>query len=117
MRMNEKRRLPRKRPEVALQVTDTMSGNVVGRLGNLSREGMLLVAHAPIVEDGLYQFAFNLPDSSGRLHPIEVGVHESWSETSSVRDQTWVGFRFIDMSAEDERVLCDWLMHAEDART
>ena len=25
-----------------------------------------------------------------------------------------VGFRFIDIMAEDERVLLDWLMHAED---
>ena len=112
--MNEKRRLPRKRPEVTLQVTDAMSGDIAGRLGNLSREGMLLIARVPIVENGLYQFTFHLPDASGRLQPIEVGVNETWSEASSVRGQAWAGFRFIDMSAEDERVLCDWLMNAAD---
>ena len=112
--MIEKRRLPRKRPDVPLQVTDAMTGEVVGRLGNLSTNGMMLVAHGAIVEDGLYQFLFHLPDSHGRLHPIEVGVHESWTEAASVRDQTWAGFRFIDISADDERMLREWLAHAED---
>ncbi|GAA0718911.1 PilZ domain-containing protein [Dokdonella soli] len=112
--MNEKRRLPRKRPDVALQVTDAMTGDVVGRLGNLSLEGMMLIAHAPIIEDGLYQFVFHLPDAHGRLHPLEVGVHEQWSEASNVRGHHWIGFRFIDITAEDQRVLRDWLMHAEE---
>jgi hypothetical protein len=110
----EKRRLPRKRPDVALQVTDAMTGEIVGRLGNVSMDGMMLVAHGPIVEDGLYQFLFHLPDAHGRLHPIEVGVHESWIEAASTRDQVWAGFRFIDISADDERLLREWLMHADD---
>jgi hypothetical protein len=110
----EKRRLPRKRPDVALQVTDAMTGDLIGRLGNLSMEVMMVVANVPIVEDGLYQFVFHLPDSHGRLHPVEVGVHESWTERASMRDQTWCGFRFIDISADDESMLRDWLVHAED---
>jgi hypothetical protein len=110
----EKRRLPRKRPDVALQVTDTMTGDIIGRLGNLSMEGMMLVARGPIVEDGLYQFVFHLPDAHGRLHPIEVGVHESWTEMAGTRDQIWAGFRFIDISADNERMLREWLVHAED---
>lgn len=114
--MNEKRRLPRKRPDVSLQVTDAMTGEIIGRLGNLSKEGMMVVARSPIVEDGLYQFVFHLPDAHGRLHPIEVGAHELWSDPSNIRGQTWVGFRFIDTSPDNERVLQDWLMHAEDFR-
>ena len=111
--MNDKRRLPRKRPDVALQVTDAMTGQVVGQIGNLSQEGMMLIANAPAVEDGLYQFAFHLPDAHGRLHPIEVGVHEQWSETSgNVRGQHWIGFRFIDIASADEAVLRDWLARA-----
>ena len=114
--MNDKRRLARKRPDVALRVTDAMSGDFVGHLGNLSKDGMMLIAHTQIVDDGLYQFLFHLPDAHGRLYPIEVGAHELWSEPSSVRGQAWIGFRFIDIAADDERVLSDWLMHAEDFR-
>jgi hypothetical protein len=112
--MIEKRRLPRKRPDVALQVTDAMTGEVVGRLGNLSLEGMMLMASTPIVEDALYQFVFHLPDSHGQLRPIEVGAHELWTEPATVRDQSWVGFRFIDIGADDTRTLRDWLAHLEE---
>ena len=112
--MNEKRRLPRKRPDVALNVTDAMTGEVVGHLGNLSLEGMLLLAQRPIADDALYQFSFHLPDSHGRLHPIEVGVHEQWSAPGTMRGQSWVGFRFIDVAPDDAGVLRDWLMHAQD---
>lgn len=111
--MNEKRRLPRKRPDVNLQVTDTMTGLVVGRLGDASLDGMLLLAHTPIVDDALYQFSFHLPDPHGRLHSVEVGVHETWSEVARIDGQTWAGFRFIDISPEGERALRDWLGDGE----
>lgn len=112
--MNDKRRLARKQPDVALRVTDAMSGDVVGHLGNLSMDGMMLVAQSPIGEDALYQFVFHLPDPHGRLHPIEVGVHQLWNGPPTVNGQAWVGFRFIDIAADDEKMLAEWLMHAED---
>ena len=51
---------PQGRPTPSL-VTDTMTERVVGRIGNLSETGMLLIASAPLVEDALYQFRFLLP--------------------------------------------------------
>ena len=77
--MIEHRRSPRKPPGVIIQVTNAMTGEVFGRLGNISAEGMMLVANRPVVDDALYQLVFNLPDEHGRLHPIEAGVHEQWS--------------------------------------
>ncbi len=114
--MNDKRRLPRKRPDVPLQVTDMMTGEVVGRIGNLSLDGMMLIAQSRIDDDALYQFSFHLPDAHGRLHPVEVGVHEQWSDLGSARGQAWIGFRFIDISPDDDKVLRNWLMHAEEFR-
>lgn len=113
--MNEKRRLPRKRADLPLQVADTMTGDVIGRLGDASREGLLLIAHTPITEDALYQLRFHLPDAHGRLHPVEVGVHQTWSEKTSTAGQSWVGFRFIDIGAEGEGVLHGWLQQATDS--
>ena len=107
--MIEHRRSPRKPPGVIIQVTNTLTGDVIGRLGNLSIDGMMLVANKPVVEDGLYQLQFNLPDEHGRLHPIDVGVHEQWSEDANVPGQQWVGFRFIDIGPNDAAALRTWL--------
>jgi hypothetical protein len=111
--MIEKRRGPRKRLDVQLQVSDAMTGNVVGQLSNISLEGLMLVTHAPIVDDALYQFTFQLPDSHGRLHPVEVGVHELWSERATMQGRSWAGFRIIDISPGDLLVLREWMMRAE----
>ena len=86
-----------------------MTGDVAGRLGNLSLEGMMLVTQRPLAEDALYQFLFHLPDSHGRLHPVEVGVHEQWSEPANVPGQFWVGFQFIDIAAGDLATIESWL--------
>jgi hypothetical protein len=105
----EHRRSPRKPPGVIIQVTNTMTGDIIGRLGNVSAEGMMLVANRPVVEDALYQLSFHLPDEHGRLHPIEVGVHEQWTEEANVPGQQWVGFRIIDIAPGDTAVLREWL--------
>ncbi|MBO9664315.1 PilZ domain-containing protein [Dokdonella sp.] len=107
--MIEKRRVPRKRPTMPLQVTDAMSGSVVGQLGNLSLEGMMLLTDIAVVDDALYQFSFQLPDQHGRLQPIEVGVHEIWNEPTQRPGRYWAGFRFIDLGEAEERVLREWL--------
>lgn len=107
--MNDKRRLPRKRPGVPLQVTDTMTGMVIGHLGDASLEGMLLVADTPITESALYQVVFHLPDSHGRLFRVEAGIHESWSEQGRTAGRTWAGFRFIDIDPDGEAALRAWL--------
>ena len=112
--MNNKRRVARKRPDVSLRVTDAMTGEVVGQLGNLSMDGMMLIAQSPINEDALYQFTFQLPNSYGQLRPIEVGAHQLWADAPAVNGQAWIGFRFIDVAPDDEEVLANWLMHAED---
>jgi hypothetical protein len=114
--MIERRRAPRRQPDVALQVRDAMTGEVVGHVGNLSLSGLMLVAQAPIADDGLYQLMFHLPDPHGRLHAIEVGAHELWSEASSIRGHHWVGFRFIDIAPDAERMLRDWLAQPGGAR-
>ncbi|UXI67903.1 PilZ domain-containing protein [Tahibacter amnicola] len=107
--MVEHRRAPRKRAEEIIQVTNAITGEVVGRVGNLSIDGMMLVANRPAREDALYQFIFSLPDERGHLHQLEVGMHEQWTEPANVPGQHWVGMRFIDIGADDLAVLHGWL--------
>lgn len=111
--MKEKRRQPRKRPDSPIAVTDAMTGAFIGRLGDASLEGLLLLAQVPIAADALYQLSFHLPDAHGRPQPVEVGVHETWSHQTSIGGQSWVGFRFIDVGADGVRVLHEWLARAE----
>lgn len=107
--MSESRRAKRKAASEAIEVFDTMTELSVGRVGNLSESGMMLMASAPLAEDALYQFRFTLGGSQLRTRTLEVGVHQLWSEPSHVPGQFWSGFRFIDIAPEDAAHLHAWV--------
>jgi hypothetical protein len=107
--MAELRRAKRKPPEQPIQVINAMTGATIGRVGNLSVNGMMLIADAPFREDALYQFVFQLPDAKGSLVSLEVGMHEQWSEPANVPGQYWAGFRIIDIAPQDAEVLAAWV--------
>ena len=106
---DEYRRVPRRKIAVMTQVVDTMTDTVIGRLGNLSETGMLVIAGLPLVDDALYQLRFMLHDAGEPPIPIEVGVHLLWQDTASASGQTWTGFRFIDIAASDLLFLRSWV--------
>ena len=101
------RRVPRRKIAETIQVVDTMTDTVIGRLGNLSDTGMLVITSIPLVDDALYQLRFMLHDAGSV--PIEVGVHVLWQETASASGQTWTGFRFITLLDSQMQQLRQWL--------
>jgi hypothetical protein len=107
--MAELRRAKRKPPEEPVQVVDAMTGASVGRVGNLSINGMMLIADAPMREDALFQFVFQLPDGKGNKVSLEIGFHEQWSEPANVPGQHWAGFRIIDIAPHDAEILEAWV--------
>lgn len=107
--MTEHRRAKRKPPDEAIQVVNAMTGAIIGRVGNLSINGMMLVADAPFREDALFQFLFQLPDGKGGKSALEVGMHEQWTEAANVPGQHWAGFRIIDIAPHDAEILEAWV--------
>ncbi len=65
------RRAPRRQVSDLVPVTDQMRECVVGRLGNVSETGMLMLASVPLREDALYQLRFLLPLGDGRQQAID----------------------------------------------
>lgn len=107
--MREHRRSKRRDPEVPVHVVNTMTGEVIGQIGNLSQDGMMLIAHREVRPDALYQFSFPLPISGHGAVEVEVGMHEQWSEPASVPGQFWAGFRIVSMSMDDQELLAEWV--------
>lgn len=107
--MNEFRRARRRRAADTIEVFDTMTEQVVGRIGNLSESGMLALASVELADDALYQFRFELVDGRGRHRAVEVGAHQLWSDASNVAGHFWCGFRFIDIARADLAFLREWV--------
>ncbi len=109
MSTTDYRRAKRRKVGFNIDVTDTMTGEVVGKLSNLSETGMLLVLGKALTSDALYQLRFALPLDAGGGRTVEVGAHELWSDDAAAPGQVWTGFRFIDVAPSDVAFIREWV--------
>lgn len=105
----EYRRAKRRKVGFDVDVTDTMTGHVIGKLSNLSETGMLLILGEALNSDALFQLRFTLNDGAGHSRAVELGAHELWSDEAAAPGQVWTGFRFIDMAPEDVAFIRGWV--------
>lgn len=106
--MNEYRRAKRRKVG-DIDVIDTMTGQSVGKLSNLSETGMLMILGQPIISDALFQLRFTLTSENGSSRNVDVGAHELWSDDAAAPGQVWTGFRFIDVGPEDVAYIREWV--------
>ena len=106
---NEYRRARRRKVGYNVEVYDTITESVIGRLSNLSETGMLLIMKEPMMNDALYQFQLNLPDQNGVTQTIDIGAHELWADEAAAPGQVWIGFRFIDVSPMHVGIIREWV--------
>lgn len=107
--INEFRRAKRRKAAGTISVTDVMTERIVGRIGNLSETGLLLMATEALVEDALYQFHFDLPNDKSEDMGVEVGAHLLWMDAASAPGQAWVGFRFMGITEKQSRQMREWI--------
>ena len=103
------RRAPRRQVAELVPVTDLLAEAVIGRLGNVSETGMLMLASVPMHDDALYQLQFAIPGPHGQPLALDVGAHLLWSEQTHAPGQAWVGFRFLTLSREHRERLREWI--------
>lgn len=103
------RRARRRKVDTSVPVTDAIAGTPIGSIGNLSRTGLMLISSQPLHDDGIYQLSFALPDAQGKMHTLEIGMQQQWSDTPATPGQYWTGLRFIDVSDDDDAMLESWL--------
>ena len=103
------RRAKRRSVNEQIAVTDMMAEAIIGRLGNVSETGMLMIASVPMQDDALYQFRFAIPGPTGQPQPLDVGAHLLWHEESNAPGQYWTGFRFLTLSPEHKALLRRWV--------
>lgn len=108
--MNDERRsAPRKPSTAPIEVIDSISGENIGHVGNVSRTGLMLVCHRPLNDNALYQLRFRLPVPRGAQSEIETGVCTMWTEQPTTESYQWSGVRIISISAPAAKSLDRWL--------
>lgn len=110
------RRSVRKSVSESLQIIDVMTGAALGRVGNLSAEGLMLISSHEMPDHHVYQVVFPLPNSGAAAAPLEVGIQCLWSEAASSEHSWWAGCQIVSISPADREALDNWVENAADGR-
>lgn len=108
-----KRRSVRKRAALAIMVSNSMTGDSMGRIGNLSLDGLMLIASKPVSEEHYFQISFAVTTRNHPSHKLELGVQCLWAEQSRSANAHFAGFKIIDIADADVPVLRLWVEEQE----
>ena len=108
--MKEQRKSPRKIANEVLEVSDQITGAQIGRVVNISAEGLMLLSQEPIVIGSVYQLDLVLPGSSNETHKVSFGAEAVWTLEATQPESFWTGFRIIDISNEDVLLIHDLIL-------
>lgn len=97
---SQNRRAQRRRTlSGVVSVVNQFDGALLGRLVNITTEGLMLVNAHPLTTDTLYQAVLQLPEPINNLTGIELGMDCLWtSPTTPNADMYWSGCHIIDIS-------------------
>jgi hypothetical protein len=109
--MREKRRSPRKIADEILIVFDQLTGSQIGRVVNISPEGLMLLSQEPIVTGSVYQLEMTLPGSDEDEQQVTFGAEAVWTSEATQPESYWTGFRIIDISNEGVLSLDNLIMN------
>lgn len=103
--MREKRTLRRRALTYQLEVLDIESGDSLGRLVDISAEGMLLVGPRPAEVGERHAARMALPEAIlGRGH-VDLSVEAVWSRPDAGPGLFLSGYRITDAQAGDLRAI------------
>ena len=114
--MSELGRAQRKAVGGIVLVENALNGANLGRIGNLSATGMMLIAPRRLVDNALYQIRFDLAGPDQRTHTLEIGVHEQWTSNAVPPGQFWIGLRIISIGNGEQALLDHWVKQPEFAQ-
>ncbi len=103
----ERRKYPRKKVVRPLAVHDLSRGVGLGRLADISLDGLMLLSSEDIPIGRVFQLALEFPDELECGIQAEFGAESLWAEASLEPAKYWVGFHIIDIAPENaHKVRC-----------
>ena len=108
--MQKQRNRPRKNTPNHVKVLDHESGRVIGRIVDITADGLMLVTHNRIESGRHFHLRIILPRMSDGKTDISVEAETIWCKQDKNPRYFQVGFRFINLPGNDGFLLED-VMH------
>lgn len=102
------RRDRRRNVRQAMMLVNSITGANVGRIGNLSAGGLMLISMEPVGESNIYQAQFQLSDPTSGTRQIDLAFQILWCAPAGSPNTYWSGCQTIDISEADRNALHAW---------
>ncbi len=89
---------------VQLGVNNTIDGEPMGVIGNLSPGGMMLITHQRLYASGILQLSIDVPKEAN-CGPVSMGMKILWCIPANSPDEYWAGLETLDISPESQAAL------------
>lgn len=103
--MTESRTLKRKHLIYYLKVVDRNTNRLVGRVADITTEGMRLVSEEPIDTDSTLQLRMVLPRKGAGTGEIDIDARRVWSGRDVNPDFYSAGFQLTNVSPQAETAI------------
>lgn len=74
-----------------IRVTNKLSGDVMGSIGDISFGGLRLVSSSPLAVGACYEICLHVPESNGEDRVVEISVIVQWSRRESGKEAFNIG--------------------------
>lgn len=108
--MAEHRHRPRKNTPHNVKVIDEESGRVMGRVVDITADGMMLVSSDEITPGRQFQIRITLPVMAHHRTDVSVEARAVWCNQDKNPSFYKVGFKFLNLAGEEGFLLED-VMH------
>jgi len=108
--MEDYRHRPRKNTPHNVKVLDEETGRILGRVVDITADGMMLVSRTEIAPGTQFDLRINLPVMVHHRTDVSVTARTVWCNSDANPSYFKVGFKFINLAGEDGFLLED-VMH------
>ena len=103
--MIDRRKQVRQQLVALTVVLDEASGEVLGQVGNLTIEGIMICSDRPLEIDRLYALQIELPDEVDGRSRLNVLARSLWCQRAIIPTRYATGFELLNVDDADRRVI------------
>lgn len=98
--MSSQRRIQRHQLPYYLKVFNRHDDRLLGFIGNLSEDGLMLISPYPMMVDARFEMRLKVPCQAGQVRCIDLAATCQWSQEDVTPGSFDSGFRLIQPSPE-----------------
>ena len=107
--MEESRKNERRAPNDYYLVFDRENDRFIGRVLNMSLDGVLLVSMEPVEVSGIFHCIMALPEKIDDCNQIVFDAESKWSRKNESSNMYETGYRFKNISKTDRGIVRELL--------